>query len=323
MAQAQRIIWIDNVKGLILFFVLIFHAKFPWEIVRFVSYWFMPCFFLISGLLFRVKNNSIKETILHRTKTLLVPYFALSILFIFLNPNNYHGDILHAFKLNMWDVLMGNSGFMTVSLWFLYVLFEVCIATLLLHQMTLKLNSGIRNSIVIFVMIGCIFLDALSHNASLPFKLSDFFIAWLMFLLGYLLQPKIEDTPNIPIYWLILFATIASAFSFSLYGMKSPVDIYLSELQRIGVILSGSFSIISIVGIFTRIIPTNFIGFSLRYLANNAICFLATHMWVICLCRQYIPQYNPYIAAALGLALSLVLMPILNRYTPWLVGKKR
>lgn len=323
MPQLQRIQWIDNAKGLILFFVLLFHAKFPWLIVRFVSSWFMPCFFLISGLLFRMKNDSVKHALLHRAKTLLLPYFALSLLFVFLNPNNYRGDILLAFKTNIWDILMGNSGFMTVSLWFVYVLFEVSIATLCLHRLTLHLSSSARYCIIGVVMAACFAMDALFHNTLLPLKLSDFFIAWFMYLLGYTLQPFGEHANEVPISTLAIFAGIVSILSIILFVFDCPANPVLAELLRIGLILSGSFSMISIVAILTRTIRENMIGQSLRYLATNAICFLAVHMWIICLYRLYMPHYNPYAAAVAGLTVSLLLMPLANRFTPWLVGKQR
>ena len=43
------------------------------------------------------------------------------------------------------------------------------------------------------VMTGCLVLDALFHDASLPIKLSDFFIAWFMYLLGYTLQSSLPS----------------------------------------------------------------------------------------------------------------------------------
>lgn len=322
MSQTQRIQWIDNTKGLILFFVLLYHAKFPWLIVQFVSSWFMPCFFFISGLLFRMKNNSLKDTLLHRAKTLLLPYFTLSLLFVFLNPNNYHDNFLFAIKTNIWDILMGNSGFMTVSLWFVYVLFEVSLATIFLHQATRNFCTPLRLGIIGLVMTGCLVLDALFHDASLPIKLSDFFIAWFMYLLGYTLQSYGTRAQGIPISPLAIFASIVSALSVILFAFGSSANPFIAELHRIGLILCGSFSLISIVCLFTRTLPDNLIGRSLRYLATNAICFLAVHMWVICLCQLYMPHYNPHIAATLGLTVSLVMIPLADKFTPWLVGKR-
>lgn len=324
MADTQRIQWIDNAKGLILVFVILFHAKVPWNIVAYVSSWFMPCFFFISGLLFRMKANaSLWGTIKHRIHTLLIPYFTLSLLFILLNPNNYQGDISHRFMSNIWDTLMGNSGFMTVSLWFVYVLFEVNCATTILHLIGRKFSVVTQNGIITVVIMGCLVADTFLHNQSLPFKLSDFFISWAMYLGGYLLQNKIIEQKDSQLRHqvILLFINIGiSVVAFSLLGEHGRL---MTECLRILLLLSGTCSLVETVLLCTKYIPENFIGTSLRYLANNALCILAVHMWVICLCLQYIGTYSPYISAFLGLSVSLLLIPIFNKLVPWAIGKTR
>lgn len=324
MADTQRIQWIDNAKGLILIFVILFHAKVPWHIVAYVSSWFMPCFFFISGLLFRTKADAnLWENIKHRIHTLLIPYFVLSLLFILLNPNNYQGDILHRFTSNIWDTLMGNSGFMTVSLWFVYVLFEVNCATTILHLISRKLSVITQNGIIVVVIMGCIVADSFLHNQSLPFKLSDFFISWAMYLGGYLLQNKIFTSQGRHLRHRIILLILALAISivtFCLFGEHGKL---MTECLRILLLLSGTCALIETVLICTKYIHENVIGTSLRYLANNAMCILAVHMWVICLCLQYKGTYNPYISAFLGLSVSLLLIPIFNKLVPWSIGKTR
>lgn len=320
----QRIQWIDNAKGLIIFFVLLLHAKIPWHSVNFVGSWFMPCFFLISGLLFRMKNDSIKDTIFHRVRTLLVPYISLSVLFVFLNPNTYQGNILANFKTNAWDIMMGFSGFMTMSLWFVYTLFEVCCATTILHKIIQHFKIIHKNYIIGFIMLCCIICDRLYFQSTiLPFNLADFFISWFMYLFGYLLQPHQKCLEKIPIRKLLYFAIITLVLSIVLYEVKYPTNTIVSEAKRIASLLTATFSLITLTFALTHLIPDNFIGASLRYLANNAMCFLAVHMWVICMCELYMPLYNPYLVAILALTLSLVLMPFANKFTPWLVGKSR
>ena len=283
----------------------------------------MPCFFLISGLLFRMKNESIRDTLIHRAKTLLIPYLVLSILFVFLNPNNYQGDIFVNFKTNAWDILMGNSGFMTVSLWFVYVLFEVCCATAVLYRLTQHFNTSIRNNIVCVVLLICIIGDAFCHTLTLPFKLSDFFISWFMYLTGYLMQTLLKRLAEIHISRFVIFTIITLTVAIILFEIKRSANGIITETHRMCLMLTGSLSLIGLVYTMTRMIRENFIGAALRYLANNAMCFLAVHMWIICLCLQYMSRYNPFVAATLGLTLSLIMMPITNTYVPWLIGKKR
>lgn len=324
MANAQRIQWIDNAKGLILIFVILFHAKVPWHIIAYISSWFMPCFFFISGLLFRMQADAnLWGTIKHRIHTLLIPYFALSFLFILLNPNNYQGDISHRFMSNIWDTIMGNSGFMTVSLWFVYVLFEVNCATAILHKMVLKMPMAARNGILGLTVVGCIVGDTFLHNYSLPFKLSDFFILWFMYLIGYIYRDRIIQEKEVSSRNIAFITIICLGLSLAAYSLSGAHNLFISESLRLLLLLSSTFMLAGVVWIGARIIPQNFIGTSLRYLASNAMCILAVHMWVICLCLQYIGTYSPYLTATLGLSVSLLLIPIFNRLMPWAIGKTK
>ena len=337
MLKNGRIRWIDNLKGFILLTVILYHAQVPWYVVRYVSSWFMPCFFLISGMLFELKENSVKQTCIHRVRTLLLPYFMLSILFVFLNPNNYQGDILHNFRVNAWDILMGNSGFMTVSLWFVYVLFEVCCVTAIGYYITKNLNSVARKLIFVLTLVSCLIADFFLFQTSLPFKLGDFFIAWFMYLLGYMLQSYIkrreeyQTLPDPPLkggrmtlsnIYLIVSSLFLLSVAIALHVWQS-VDGTHKLFIRVPLLICGSFSAMGVTYILSRTIPHNFIGNVLGYLSKNAMCLLAIHLWAICMLRQYAPSNSPLFVAICALGISLLIMPICSRYFPWFVGQKR
>lgn len=322
MLKSGRIRWIDNLKGFILLTAILYHAQVPWYVVRYVSSWFMPCFFLISGMLFELKENSVKQTCIHRVKTLLLPYFMLSILFVFLNPNNYQGDILHNFQVNAWDILMGNSGFMTVSLWFVYVLFEVCCGTAIGYYITKNLNSVARKLIFVLTLVSCLIADFFLFQTSLPFKLGDFFIAWFMYLLGYMLQSYIKRVEEYSLCNLIVGSLFLLILAIVLHVWQS-VDGTHKLFIRVPLLICGSFSAMGVTYILSRTIPHNFIGNVLEYLSKNAMCLLAIHLWVICMLRQYAPSNSPLFVAICALGISLLTMPVCSRYFPWLVGQKR
>lgn len=321
MQQSQRVQWIDNAKGIMLLAVVMYHAYSSSPVLQYVAYWVMPCFFFISGLLFRMRNESVKDTMVHRAKTLLVPYLLLSTLFVFLNPNNYNGDILTHFKTNAWDILMGYSGFMTISLWFVYVLFEVCFVMTVLHKLLVRQNDALKYGLLTVVGIVCIVWDAICKDMTLPFKLSHFFMSMFMYMLGYMLQHHIKNLSNIPMPWLAVCALITQAVAIMLYIAQDSTNLFLSEMCRVGMMLMSTASLISIVYVMTHSVRENVVGRSLRYIANNGMCVLAVHMWTICMCHLYLPYQNPYVIAILALIVSLLLAPITNRFTPMLVGK--
>lgn len=323
MPNSQRIQWIDNAKGIMLLLVVMYHAYSSSPVLQYVADWVMPCFFFISGLLFRMKNESIKDTFVHRTKTLLVPYFLLSVLFVFLNPNNYYGDILSHLKTNAWDILMGYSGFMTISLWFVYVLFEVCITTTVLHKIINTLHPILKYGICIGIGVFCLVMDACCKDMNLPCKLSYFFMAMIMYLLGYLLRDRFNDLSHVHISWIAVIAVIMLVFSVALYVIPEMSNMFLSEAVRLGLMLTSTVSLTGAVYVLTNVCPENFVGRLLRYMANNAMILLAVHMWTICMCHIYIPGCHPYLVAVIALLMSFIFMPLTDRYAPWLVGKRR
>lgn len=88
----QRILWIDTLKGVLLFLICLSHfsnLSYPikYLIAPTASYW-VPMFFVLSGYLYQDKR-SFKSYIYKKTRTLLIPYFFFSFLFLIADPNTY------------------------------------------------------------------------------------------------------------------------------------------------------------------------------------------------------------------------------------------
>ncbi|MEH7413750.1 acyltransferase family protein, partial [Neobacillus drentensis] len=85
MQTAKRITWIDASKGIGIFLVIIGHSTLIGP-SRFQIYAFhMPLFFFLSGYLFSFKKYScFKEFLKSKSKSILIPYFAFSIISIIL-----------------------------------------------------------------------------------------------------------------------------------------------------------------------------------------------------------------------------------------------
>lgn len=72
----KRIQWIDIAKGIGIILVLIGHISLNKKINNFIYSFHMPLFFILSGYLYKNKENYVKK----KTKTILVPYFIVSII---------------------------------------------------------------------------------------------------------------------------------------------------------------------------------------------------------------------------------------------------
>ena len=131
--KTNRIVWIDLIRGLLLFLICLSHSGSNLPIVKILisptaNYW-VPLFFLLSGFLFKNNpENSYKSYVLRKVRTLLIPYFYFSFLFILLDWNSY----LHPYSIidNFYKIfIIGNGPFKASPLWFVMVLFISSICT--------------------------------------------------------------------------------------------------------------------------------------------------------------------------------------------------
>lgn len=100
MNLTNRLQHIDFLKGVLLILICLSHFSNLPSFIRVLtnptaSYW-VPTFFIISGLLSINSKKTLKESFIRKTRTLLLPYFIFSLLFIIIDPNIYsHKDILY------------------------------------------------------------------------------------------------------------------------------------------------------------------------------------------------------------------------------------
>ena len=80
----SRIQSIDNAKGIGIILVVIGHSVDVFSAIGVsISSFHMPLFFILSGFLFNENNNSLKDFVYKRTRQLLIPFVAFSIIIAF------------------------------------------------------------------------------------------------------------------------------------------------------------------------------------------------------------------------------------------------
>lgn len=86
--RANRIVWVDVLKGTLLLFICISHFEYVPSVINPViiqtsSFW-VPIFFVLSGYLFVMrKSDTIGSYIRKKNRSLLFPYLFFCVLFIF------------------------------------------------------------------------------------------------------------------------------------------------------------------------------------------------------------------------------------------------
>ena len=85
MAEKNRIVWIDQLRGLTFYTVILGHMSISYDFKSFIYSFHMPLFFMITGLVFnieKINNTSFKDFLLRLVKRMLIPYFCLQIISI-------------------------------------------------------------------------------------------------------------------------------------------------------------------------------------------------------------------------------------------------
>ena len=145
-----RIGWIDEFKGFVLLLVCLYHIEQSFANVNMgmlhLSALRMSAFFFISGMLFSTRRfPNFKSYFIHKTRVLFLPYLALSLLFLALDPVLYHFDwfpraprmtimTIRPEIATIWDYIYwnlakifvaGKSSIGSGPLWFVFTLYSV------------------------------------------------------------------------------------------------------------------------------------------------------------------------------------------------------
>ena len=145
-----RIGWIDEFKGFVLLLVCLYHIEQSFANVNMgmlhLSALRMSAFFFISGMLFSTRRfPNFKSYFIHKTRVLLLPYLALSLLFLALDPVLYHFEwfpraprmtvmTIRPEIATIWDYIYwnlakifvaGKSSIGSGPLWFVFTLYSV------------------------------------------------------------------------------------------------------------------------------------------------------------------------------------------------------
>ena len=325
MMKKRRIDWIDYEKGFILMFVCLAHCG----VYSPINGFHMAAFFFISGMLFNDKYDSIKNYVLRKVHTLLIPYLGLSFLFLFLYRKLY-ANFFHNFLLYGNDIIQGYSSPNVSPLWFVYSLFQVTCAFFILFHFT---KRKVRSKLWI-LLLACICFGAgwILNKHILPFKISTFITSLAFYSLGaYLKGFFIDHISLVSKRVLVLFMLLA--FFLWSYGQKMVNGVIGYNNNNLGETFIGYF-LVSVFGIFMctllfyfcREVKQNILFSLLKYIANNGIVILALHMFVINECDHFF--YNltelawyPYLEACIMITIVAIGIPLFNKYLPWLIGK--
>lgn len=184
----NKLIWVDNLKVLGIFAVILGHIASP--LGGFIFSWHMPLFFMIAGFFIRF-DLLFKDFIIKDFKRLMMPYFVFANIGFVVEI--LKRLVLHRVELNYVNELQGIFIWMDMSslvntyasvLWFLPALFFTKAVLYIIHK---NIHNLFYQLIVISILFGVSFL------VDLPFGIDNAFNALLFLFIGNIFFTYYQD----------------------------------------------------------------------------------------------------------------------------------
>lgn len=354
-ANTARIGWIDEFKGFVLMLVCLFHVEqsFPNAAMGtlHLSALRMSAFFFISGFLFSTRRfPDFKSYFVHKTKVLLWPYIALSLLFLALDPVLYHFAwfprapkmvILNTYPAihSVWDYIYwnlakifvaGKSSIGSGPLWFVFTLYSISLMFFALQKLAKTVaGKNERGQKAIIALAAAASLTGgwllYKNHVRLPLGIERDLTTLAFFACGYIckgiIQKQLCDKGKKAIPWSLVVAT--SVTSFVLYAAFENPDPNFSIMNNdlgkslVGFLASSAFGIAGLVTAFVAIdripaiAPLQIVKGILRNVSRNALVILAMHWYALLVMRiVYKAQINRPGTAYLAIPIVVAILVV-------------
>lgn len=316
----QRILWIDTLKGVLLFLICLSHfsnLSYPikYLIAPTASYW-VPMFFVLSGYLYQDKR-SFKSYIYKKTRTLLIPYFFFSFLFLIADPNTYKiGGVVE----NLYNVfVVGSGSFKAQPLWFVWVLYGSSIVSFIMIE---YIKNNFLKVITILTLSVITLLLSISQINCL-FHIDLILSATVFFVCGYIGRKVIEGLKSF--YPIAIFTFLVGLIGFWI----NLGDFHFNQIISYPLFYICPVSLTLSLSIWLK--RSKEIS-SVSWIAKNGIIILASHCYLIIIYDFIIKKCNLNFSPNVNFLmqtifvfglLATIIIPIINRYCFWAIGKKQ
>lgn len=328
----QRITWIDQLRGIAMFSVVIGHVALPKETISLIYSFHMPLFFMISGMTLndgRILRTPLIPSIIDKAKKLIVPYLWMSFIMFpmwFVTWKmiaSTKSTIFQVFK----GILYGNnvdyySG-TSNALWFLLTLFFANI----LYSVLVKIANG-NEGVLATATAVCGVIGFLDKGVAQIWHFNVAFTAVVFMYIGrciMLLYKEhtewFESRKEKSKYLLMLVLYVLGVFFHRQNGRismtankfgSSPVLYYVTAITL-------SFAIILTVILLPKIKFFEYVG-------KNTLLYVGLHVPLIRLFEQAFPEIKASVLYSflLGLGVYIVMAgicAIFNKCFPFVCAK--
>lgn len=332
--KEQRIKWIDYGKALAIFLVVLAHTDLYIPLKIGIYTLSMPVFFFISGFLFSFEHNpSYRSFLKKRFRQLIIPYFWINViayLFWYFVGRKVGADAGEAIP---WydpviNAFLGNGKQMIhdIPIWFLVCLFMIENLYYIIFKNVKRQWIG---------LIGLIIFAYLNYTFSplhLPFSMNTAIVGIIFYALGNICN-KADIFKEAKLYSLIISLLIVVFVSYENGQIAMHINYYGNYFWFL---LGGISGIVLIFNICSYFI--SWFGYRdfISYLSRNTLIICGFHLLMfsfikgimVYVLRIPVSVSHDKIGAnivfsLLSILLCLPLIYVINKYFPFIVGRKK
>lgn len=328
----QRITWIDRLRGIAMFSVVIGHVALPKETISLIYSFHMPLFFIISGMTLNDKKASetpLISTVTDKAKKLIIPYFWMSftvfpIWFVtFKLISETKTTLFQCFK----GIFYGNnveyySG-TSNALWFLLALFFANIFYSVLVKLA-KENEGV----LALGIVACGIIGYLDKGIAQIWHFNVAFTAVVFMYIGRCIMKLykentewFESRKKKSKYAVILLLYVIGYFSHRQNGRISMTANKFGNSLLLYYVTAIAFSLAIILTVI--LLPKIKL---LEYVGKNTLLYVGIHIPIIRFFENAFPIFKQDVKLSILLAIGVylamaVICGIFNRFFPYVCAK--
>lgn len=330
----KRKAWLDYLKLIAMYLVVVYHTPPRYDTAHEVALFNMgaPVFFLAAGYLFNIaKQKDFLTFLRHRARQILVPYTTFFIVFYALwlvvgrrmaGPEEQAIDVLTP----VWQFFQGTPDVVLGPFWFLAALFTMQ----LIYYPIKKYLSGYW-PLVVAVLLSLSLLVLPDVPCFRYWNLDKAFLYMPIYALGNCCSPLVDkfkfSSSGGSLLWLALAALGLGFLIFAPLNIDRGVAYVLAPL-----------AVIMVLPLYTAVCKWLEKRFGTSRIAQTvaitSITYLALQNYLIGIIKMLVgkvagPAFlddNILMKVVIALAVMVVLYPIalfIERYAPWMLGKKR
>lgn len=327
-SSIQRLEFIDLMKGICILTVVVRHLYgqlFPGQLGVIIYSVQVPVFFYLSGILESKRINKIENSLVKFINKILIPYiFWFTICIIIFLPfkyfsfwdENYHGNASLFSKLKIFLLTPNKHLITNYPCWFLLGLFEIKLLSFIIDKSFIKFNI---NAVVKYVLIGALVIIVYYmclNNVKLPFSISSAIINLPFYYLGRfsrdtILKNEVRQKYKIP----FIIVSVISCVLLFLFMEKFDSNncIVPSNILFTYFLITGGILVLYTISLLINNLTL------VNYLGSNSLVLLVTHVIIFNMLPSKLPSY---LLLIITICLSIIMIPLSNRFLPFFVGKK-